>query len=273
MLKNCYTKTVNILEAIILGLIQGLTEFIPISSSGHLVAAQYFLSGANQHLFLQWINIGTVLALIIYFRTRILKTLCDIIEGRDFRLAINILIAMIPAGIVGFLFASAIESLSFFNSVVTVVVMLAVVGVILIILEKLPKASPVTSIHDLPKGRALIIGLAQVLALIPGTSRSGSTIIAGRLLGLSRAAAAEFSFLVSIPIMFGVLLKLLIGSDDRQYFVDNLMPLLWGNVAAFVSGLIAVGFLMKFLESRSLAVFGWYRVGLSFVLIGVLLVQ
>ena len=261
----------TLIEAIILGLIQGLTEFIPISSSGHLVAAQYFLSGASEHLFLQWINLGTVLALIIYFRKRILDTLCDIIEGHDYRLAINILIAMLPAGLVGFFLASAIESNNFFGSVWTVVVMLFLVGVVLVILEKLPKASTVDSLLKLPRSRAATIGLVQVLALIPGTSRSGSTIIAGRLAGMSRADAAEFSFLVSIPIMLGVLAKLLLSESNRIYFLDNTSALIAGNLAAFVSGLVAVGFLMKFLETRSLSIFGWYRIGLAAVLTAVIL--
>ena len=100
----------SIIEAIILGAIQGLTEFIPISSSGHLVITQYFMSGAGDHLFLEWINVGTVLALIIYFRRRIIDIITTIIENKDFRLALNIIIAMIPAGLAGFLLADFIES-------------------------------------------------------------------------------------------------------------------------------------------------------------------
>lgn len=263
----------SILEAIILGVIQGLTEFIPISSSGHLVAAQYFMSGASSHLFLEWINVGTVLALIIYFRRRILDTILSIFQRRDWRLAGNIIITMLPAGIAGYVLADMIESSPFFGSIQTVIVMLIVVGVLLIILERLPRRPVVRNLEGLAPRRALVIGLAQVVALIPGTSRSGSTIIAGRLMGLSRAAAAEFSFLVSIPIMCGVILKLLIKSSDRAYLMDNLAPLIVGNIAAFVSGIIAVGFLMKFLQRRSLAVFGWYRIGLAVVLSVVLLVQ
>ena len=113
--------------------------------------------------------------------------------------------------------------------------------------------------------RALTIGLAQMLALIPGTSRSGSTIIAGRLMGLTAARAAEFSFLVSIPIMFGVLAKLAVKSSDRAYLAANMDTLIIANLAALVSGLLAVGFLMKYLETRSLAIFGWYRICLALI--------
>lgn len=263
----------SIFEAILLGLIQGLTEFIPISSSGHLVIAQYFMSGASEHLFLEWINIGTVLALIIYFRTRVFDIIRGIIVRRDIRLATNILIAMLPAGAIGFLFADFIGTNAFFGSVWVVVVMLVVVGILMVVLEKLPKLSPVSDEATLPKSRALTIGLAQAVALIPGTSRSGSTIIAGRLMGLNAAKAAEFSFLVSIPIMLGVLLKVSIKASDRAYFLDNMTPILVGNLFAFISGLIAVGFLMRYLERHSLALFGWYRIALAGILVVVLLLQ
>lgn len=263
----------SIFEAIILGLIQGLTEFIPISSSGHLVIAQYFMSGASEHLFLEWINIGTVLALLIFFRARIWNILTGIIRDRDYRLATNLIIAMLPAGLVGFLFADFIETAPFFGSVWTVVVTLVLVGILMVVLERLPKLSPVKDEADLPKSRALTIGLAQVLALIPGTSRSGSTIIAGRLMGLNAARAAEFSFLVSIPIMLGVLLKVSIKASDRAYFLDNATAIVVGNVFALISGLIAVGFLMRYLERHGLALFGWYRIALAGVLTIVLLLQ
>lgn len=263
----------SILEAIILGLIQGFTEFIPISSSGHLVIAQYFMSGASEHLFIEWINIGTVLALIIFFRHRIWQALKDIFQGKDYRLARNVLLAMLPAGVVGFFLADFIETNAFFGSIWTVAVTLSVVGVLLVVLEKLPKMSEVKDSSDLPGSRAFAIGAAQVLALIPGTSRSGSTIVAGRLMGLTRAKAAEFSFLVSIPIMLGVIAKLCIKSADRAYLIDNALPLFFGNLAALISGLLAVGFLMRFLERHSLAIFGWYRIALAGVLVIVLLLQ
>lgn len=252
-------------ESIVLGLIQGLTEFIPISSSGHLIIAQHFFSGASDHLFLEWINLGTVLALLIFFRARIGKLLQEVFIDRNYALARNIVIAMLPAGLVGFVLADVIETNPFFGSIWTVVATLAIVGVLLVVIEKLPKLSPRDDGADLPAKRALGIGLAQMAALIPGTSRSGSTIIAGRLMGLNPAKAAEFSFLVSIPIMFGVIAKLLVKSSDRAYLMQHLDTLLIGNVAALISGLVAVGFLMKYLETRSLAIFGWYRIGLAVV--------
>lgn len=259
------------LEAIILGLIQGLTEFIPISSSGHLVIAQTFLSGAGEHLFLEFINIGTMLALFVFFRTRIVGILRDITLNKNYRLARNILITALPAGIVGYFLADFIGSTVFFASAVTVVFTLLLVGILMVVLEKLPKASAVATGEKLPAWRALVVGGAQVIALIPGTSRSGATIIAGRFMGLSPAQAAEYSFLASLPIMVGVSLKVLLG--DTDYLIENAGYLVLSNSAAFISGLLAVGFLMRYLAKHSLAVFGWYRIGLAIILATILLLQ
>lgn len=259
------------LEAVILGLIQGLTEFIPISSSGHLVIAQTFMTGAGDHLFLEFINIGTMLALLVFFRKKVWSIILDVFVNKNFKLARNIILTAIPAGLVGFILAGFISETPFFTSAVVVVFTLAIVGVVMVVLEKLPKLSPVKNGEKLPWWRALIIGGAQVLALIPGTSRSGSTIIAGRLMGLSAKEAAEYSFLASLPIMFGVTLKVLL--TDTDYLIANAGTLAVSNFAAFVSGLFAVGFLMNYLSKHSLAVFGWYRIGLAVILAVILLVQ
>ncbi len=259
----------SIIESILLGLIQGLTEFIPISSSGHLVIAQNFFAGASNHLFLEWINIGTMLALVVYFRKKIVSIFHDVFAKHQYALARNILLTVLPAGLIGYLAADFIEESNFFGSVLVVAVMLAVVGVVMIVLEKLPRASAVGSGEKLSPKRAIFIGFLQAVALIPGTSRSGITIIAGRLSGLNPKEAAEYSFLVSIPIMMGVTAKVIM--QDTSYFMANIDTLIIGNVLAFVSGLFAVGFLMKYLSRHSLAVFGWYRLGLATVIIGALL--
>lgn len=257
----------------ILGLIQGLTEFIPVSSSGHVVVVERLMGSVSDHLFLEWINIGTVLALILFFRHRLYGIAHDVIRNRNYRLFGMIILAALPAGLVGFFLASYIESSSFFTNIWTVVTALFVVGVVLIVLEKLPKMTPVKGLEQLTWRRALGVGVAQVLSLIPGTSRSGSTIIAGRLLGLSREHAAEFSFLVSIPVMLGVLTKLLLKPSDRDYLMLHLDTLLIANVVAFIAGMFAVGFLMKYLKRRSLAPFGWYRIVLAVVVAVIILLQ
>ncbi len=259
------------IEAILLGVIQGLTEFIPISSSGHLVIAQYFLSGGTERLFLEFVNIGTMLALFIFFRKKIWQIIVDIFKNRQYRLARNILLTSIPAGAVGFFFADFIGTTAFFASAVTVVFTLAIVGVLLITVEKLPKASEVKDGEHLSGSRAFIIGVAQMIALIPGVSRSGATILAGRFSGLKPADAAEYSFLASLPIMLGVTLKILV--TDMDYLVANASVVIISNIFAFVAGLLAVGFLMRYLAKHSLAIFGWYRLVLAGVLATILLVQ
>jgi undecaprenyl-diphosphatase len=264
---------VNIIESIALGIIQGLTEFIPISSSGHEVLAEHFFGMGHDHLFLEFINGGTVLALVIYFWPKIIDLFEEVVFRRNFKLARNILIAAIPAGVTGFTFASVIEENPFFSNPWVVVSMMLLVGLVMIFLEKVPRLPDIKDGEQLSKLRSLGIGLAQAVALIPGTSRSGSTIIAGRLMGLNAAAAAEFSFLLSIPIMFGVLLKLALKSSDREYFMTNMAPIVVSNVFAFVSGIVAVSFLMKYLARHDLKIFGWYRVALSVVVMVVLLLQ
>jgi len=261
----------NLLEAIILGLVQGLTEFIPVSSSGHLVIGQHLFGMGADHTFLEWINLGTFVALLIYFRVRIVEILRQIFIERKFKLARNILLTSIPAGAVGYLLADWIDDSSFFGSLSVVMVTLALVGGVMIILERLPKLSNTKDGERLSAPRALAIGVAQMIALIPGVSRSGSTIIAGRFMGLNPAAAAEYSFLASLPIMAGVTLKVFL--KDFAYLEQNLTMLLIANVAACVSGLLAVGFLMRFLSKHSLEVFGWYRLGLAAIIALVLLVQ
>jgi len=263
----------GIFESIILGLIQGLTEFIPVSSSGHLVIAQVFFSGASDHMFLEWIDLGTFLALAVYFRHRIVTIFLDITVRKKYQLGRNILLTALPAGVIGLALNKFIDSSPFFGSIVTVTAALGIVGVVMIAADKLPSKSHVKDGSKLSWGRALTIGFVQVLALIPGVSRSGSTIVAGRLMGLDAAAAAEYSFLASLPIMFGLILKLVVSSDGREYFIAHAPTLIIGNTAAFISGLAAVAFLINYLSRHGLALFGWYRVGLAAVITVVLLLQ
>lgn len=261
------------IQTIILGLVQGLTEFIPVSSSGHLVIFQHFLVGKSDHLYLEFINIGTVLALIIFFRHKIIAIMREIAEQKNYSLLRNIILTSIPAGAVGFLLSDFIDASPFFGSVFTVMVALAMVGLIMVVSERLPKLSHVPTGEALSWKRALLIGCVQVSALIPGVSRSGSTIVAGRLMGLAPAEAAEYSFLASLPIMLGVTLKLFVKHSDRVYFAEHLPVIVIGNIAALIAGLLAIGFLMRYLSKHGLQLFGWYRLALAGVLLIILLIQ
>lgn len=260
----------NIIESTILGLVQGLTEFIPVSSSGHLEITQQIIGNRSMdfHLFLELINFGTLLALLIFYRKRIFKILTDVFVKKDFKMATNLLITSIPAGLIGFLMAKIIEQQAFFSSLNVIAFAMGFVGVIMIFIDKLPKLSNLKTENDLSKSRALIIGLAQTFALIPGVSRSGSTIIAGRLMGLSSKNAANYSFTASIPIMVGVCLKSLISSSSRAYLSSNMGLIVFSNIVAFISGMLALKFVMKFFANQnSIKIFGLYRAILATIIL------
>ncbi|MBR3264097.1 undecaprenyl-diphosphate phosphatase [Candidatus Saccharibacteria bacterium] len=260
----------SVFVAIVLGLVQGLTEFIPVSSSGHLEIVQQIIGTRAEdfHYFIELINFGTLLALIIFYRKRIWGILKDIFKNHNYKLAINVIITCIPAGLAGLLLSKFIEENSFFSSLITIASAMGIVGLLMIITDFIPKMSELKDENKLTKPRALVIGLAQMLALIPGVSRSGSTIIAGRIVGLSAKSSADYSFLVSIPLMTAVCAKTLISSSTRAYLFDNLSMLALSNAIAFISGLFAISFCLKYLKkSGSLKAFGFYRIFVAAVVL------
>ncbi len=264
----------DIFQALFLGFVQGITEFIPVSSSGHLELVQHIfnLSPDNFHLFMEFVNFGTLLALLFYYHDKIWRIIKNVFTERNYRLAINLVITTIPAGIVGLIFASIIENNSFFSSLYTVSIAMGLVGLLMIFIDKIPHLSPIKNEDHLTPARALAIGLCQVFALVPGVSRSGSTIITGRIVGLDSESAADYSFLASIPIMFGVCFKMLLSESGRVFFAENINSLFFANLIAFVVGLIALKYVLKYLKKPgSLQTFGKYRVILSLIVLGVLL--
>jgi undecaprenyl-diphosphatase len=263
-----YNKNMNILESTVLGLVQGITEFIPVSSSGHLEITQRILGAGGRaedfHFFLELINFGTLFALLFYYRQTIWEILQRVFVKKDYKLALNILITSIPAGIIGLVLSKVIEKMPFFSSLTTIGFAMGFVGLIMIFVNKLPHLSKLKDENELTPGRALAIGLAQTFALIPGVSRSGSTIITGRVMGLDSKSAAKYSFLASLPIMIAVCGKSLLSSSSRAYITSNLGMLLLSNLVAFISGLIALQIVMKyFKKEKSIPSFGVYRVILS----------
>ena len=263
-----YNKTMNILESTVLGLVQGITEFIPVSSSGHLEITQRILGAGGRaedfHFFLELINFGTLFALLFYYRQTIWEIMQRVFIKKDYKLALNILITSIPAGIIGLILSKVIEKMPFFSSLTTIGFAMGFVGLIMIFVNKLPHLSKLKDENELTPGRALAIGLAQTFALIPGVSRSGSTIITGRVMGLDSKSAAKYSFLASLPIMIAVCGKSLLSSSSRAYITSNLGMLLLSNLVAFISGLIALQIVMKyFKKENSIPSFGVYRVILS----------
>lgn len=257
-------------QAFWLGLTQGLTEFFPISSSGHLEIVQQVLGGRSPdfHLFLEFINFGTLLALLVFYRKRIAKILVDIFKNRNFTLALNIIITSIPAVLIGMLLAHLIESNCFFSNMIVIASAMGIIGLAMIFVDRLPKMSKITDENHLTKPRALIIGLAQCVALIPGVSRSGSTMLAGRMVGMDAKSSADYSFLVSIPIMFGVMLKSLLSGASRTYIKENMMMLAFANSLAFIVGIVTLCLVIKYLRKKnSLKAFGVYRVVVALIII------
>ncbi len=265
----------EIFEAILLGFVQGITEFIPVSSSGHLEIVQHIFNfpAENFHYILEFINLGTLLALLIFFRKKIWRIIKDVFTNRNYKFAINLVVTSIPAGIIGLVLSDLIENNAFFSSLITVSIAMGIIGLIMIIIDRLPHLSSLKDETQLTPGRALAIGLAQVVALVPGASRSGTTIIAGRIMGLNSESAAEYSFLASIPIMCGVCLKMFLSESSRNYFMNNLGILALGNLVAFVVGIIVLKYLLRYLKKPgSLQSFGKYRITLALIVLGVMLI-
>ena len=272
-----------ILQALIMGIVQGLTEFLPVSSSGHLVIVPWLFGWDDPFLtslaFSVMLHLGTLVALLVYFRAdwvRLVPAGFATIRDRSFRgnpdrkLAWLLVAATIPAALVGFLFNDLFEDTV--RQVGLVAVTLIVGGVILWLADHLGPRTK--GVGDVTFPVAVGIGVAQALALIPGISRSGISISAGRIAGLDREAAARFAFLMATPITAGAGLfearKLLTGEAG----VDVAMgPLVIGMVAAIVSGLAAIHFMLRYLRTRSLDVFVWYRFGLAALVIVLLLVR
>ena len=255
----------TIICAIILGLIQGVTEFIPVSSSGHLVIMSHILNVGDAFTFDVLLNIGTLLALVIYYRKRIWSIIKRIFSGNEWPLVAKVIIATIPAVFIGILFDSQIEKL---NEIIWVVVAtLIIVGVLMIVSGKAKEKADDREIEESVGWKTSIkMGIAQALALIPGTSRSGITILAGLKSNLSAAKAAEFSFLMAIPIIAGASFKTILSSSGRLFIQSNLVAVIIGNIVSFAAGMLAINFLIKFISKHGLKMFGWYRVGLAAIL-------
>lgn len=262
---------IEILKAVILGIVQGITEWLPVSSTGHMILFDEFLqlnmSQAFISTFLVVIQFGSILAVLtIYFKklnpfdgSKTQKQKRDTID-----LWTKVLIAVIPSGVLGVLFDDKIEEV-FFNSTVVAIALIAY-GIIMILIENRNNKPKVKDFSQLTYKLAIGIGLFQCLALIPGTSRSGSTIIGATLLGASRFVAAEFSFFLAIPTMLGAsALKLLkVGFSFTGF---EWLVLGTGSVVAFVVSILAIKFLMDYIKKHDFKVFGYYRIVLGIIVL------
>ncbi len=260
---------ISYLKSIIYGIVQGITEFLPVSSSGHLVLLHRFVpfNFDNELAFDVFLHLATIIAVVFYFRQEIyqlIKSWLVSFSGKSdkySKLAWLIILATIPAGVVGYLFDEFIENT--FRSTLIVVYMLAVVALLFFIGEKFSVKK--NSIYDLSWVAVLAIGISQVLAFIPGVSRSGITIIAGLAIGLKRKSAASFSFLLSVPIILGASAKKIPSLSDINILSNDFLLLLVAFFSALIFGFFSIKYFLKYLEKRSLNVFAWYRIVLAII--------
>ncbi len=261
----------EILNAIILGVIQGITEWLPVSSTGHMILADEFIkmnmSKQFMSTFFVVIQFGSILAVLTIFFKKLNpfdSSKTDLQKKDTVNLWVKVIIAVIPSGLIGVLFEDKIDEL-FFNPT-TVAIALIVYGIIMIMLENRNNKPLVNDFSQLTYILALGIWLLQCLALIPGTSRSGSTIIGAVLLGSSRYIAAEFSFFLAIPTMLGAsALKLVKTGFSFTGFEWLVLGI--GSVVAFVVSILAIKFLLDYIKKHDFKVFGYYRIVLGIIVL------
>ena len=254
-------------QALILGVVEGLTEFLPISSTGHqiIVADLLDFGGERAMAFNIIIQLGAILAVVWEFRRKILDVVIGLPTQRNAqRFTLNLLIAFLPAVVLGVIFADLIHHYLF--NPITVATALVVGGVIMLWAERRQHEVHAESVDEITWKDALKVGFAQCLAMIPGTSRSGSTIIGGLLFGLSRKTATEFSFFLAMPTMVGA--AVYSGYKYRDLFQPADLPVFAiGFVTSFIFAMIAVKGLLKFIASHSYAAFAWYRIAFGLLIL------
>jgi undecaprenyl-diphosphatase len=252
------------LKALIMGLVEGFTEFLPISSTGHLILAGSLLNFTTEKakVFDIAIQAGAILAVMWEYRARIATVLSGITsDPRQQKFALNLVIAFLPAALLGFMFSKAIKAHLF--APVPVALAFIVGAVVILWAERrhkmLPTSHRIATVDDMSPVDALKVGCAQAFALIPGTSRSGATIIGGMLFGLSRKAATEFSFFLAIPTLLAATAYSVI--KERALLSSADLPLFGiGGVAAFVSAFLCVRWLLRFISTHDFKAFAWYRI-------------
>lgn len=253
------------LQVVFLGVVEGLTEFLPVSSTGHLIIAGDligFHETAAADTFYVAIQAGVIVAVCWHYKERILSILMNLFKpGKEQRLAVNTVVAFIPAAVLGVLLASYVKHYLFNPAAVATA--LVVGGILILWLEnwqqKTGRIPRVATMDDMTWKDALGVGFMQCLALIPGTSRSGATIIGGMALGLSRTAATEFSFFLAIPTIFGATVYDLWKSRE-MLSTDGLPGIAVGFAVSFVSAIVVVRWLLRYVAHNDFKAFGWYRI-------------
>ena len=275
-------KFLEIIKVILLGIIEGITEWLPVSSTGHLLLFDAVFPLKQSAEFMEMFNVvvqlGAILAVIVLFWNKLFPWKKDensnklVADKAVFTLWGKVLVACLPAGIIGILFDDILET--YLHRPLVIALMLILYGVAFIVIENRYKGKelPLKSTADITYKHALLIGAFQVLSLIPGTSRSGATIIGALLIGVARPAGAEFTFFLAIPVMVGAsaikILKFLLASGG--FTGAEVGYLLIGVFVAFAVSMLAIKFLMNFVKKHDFKVFGWYRIVLGAIVIATL---
>lgn len=262
---------IEIIKAILFGIIEGITEWLPISSTGHMILLEQFVklnvTPEFWKMFLVVIQLGAILAVVVLYFNKLnpFSPKKSKEQKKDtWILWAKVLVACVPAAIIGLLFEDVIDK--FLDNPFIVAIMLIIYGIAFIIIESKNKKANITELKDLTYRTAAIIGVFQLLALIPGTSRSGATILGGILIGTSREIAAEFTFFLAIPVMFGAsLLKLL--KFGLVFTSQELIILIVGLITAFIISILAIKFLMNYIKKNDFKAFGWYRIVLGIIVL------
>ncbi|KNZ41798.1 undecaprenyl-diphosphate phosphatase [Acetobacterium bakii] len=271
---------IEVLKAIILGVVEGVTEWLPISSTGHMILVDDFIklnmSDPFIEMFLYVIQLGAILAVVyIYWHKLVPFSFTNgkiMIRKNTVILWSKIVVACIP-GIVAYILLDSLFDTYFMNSI-TVSAMLILYGILFIIIENYNKKRKpeIVKLSQLTYKKALQIGAFQALSIVPGTSRSGVTILGGMILGTSRTVAAEFTFFMAVPVMFGIsLLKMI--KFGFAFTPWEALILLVGMVSAFITSVLAIKFLMTYIKKHDFKIFGWYRIVLGVIILGYFLIR
>ncbi len=267
-LLHLFMDNLALLKALFLGLIEGLTEFLPISSTGHLILFGHLIDFKSDsgRVFEVVIQFGAILAVCWLYRQKIIALIRGFFSGEVHarRFAINVFVAFLPAVVIGVLAVDFIKQVLF--SPLVVAFALIIGGLIIFAVEAREYKPKTIEATDISFKQSILVGFAQCVAMVPGTSRSGATIIGGMLLGLSRKAATEFSFFLAMPTMLGAATYDLFRNAN-VLTSDNLVNISVGFMAAFVAALLVIKALVKFVEKHSLRVFAWYRIVLGILIL------
>ncbi len=263
----------TLLMAVVLGIVEGITEFLPISSTGHLILVEDLLGyeGPAGNFFEIIIQLGAILSVVWIYRVKLWTTAMGLFSsGPAQKLTLNVLIAFLPAAIVGVLAHDFIKSVLFSPWVVSGA--LIVGGVAILVIERVQKHYTIETVEEISPGRALAVGLFQCIAMIPGVSRAAATIMGALLVGVKRPAAAEFSFLLAIPTMFGATLYDLYKNRDTLTG-DNLEVIAVGFMVSFIVALVVVKWLLRYISAHTFGAFAIYRIILGIVMFAILLTR